>query len=293
MSITALILCLAGGYLLRKIVRRDKFFDLLGVLTNDVLLSFFVFGSVASKELSFLISVRVVLLAVVLVLLVNLGGSYVYKRLALKDDRPWATALLVLAIFPNSAALGYPLVSLFVSDLAPAVIFSQVNFMLVLPLAIFILNRQQNEGSSLKSGLVKTLSTPSVGANLLALLAVVTRFTVPGQLLSVFVFVGKWSLPLMLIYFGSRLSFQHFAWRRLLEVGVLRMLLPALLIVLALSGLERSIFYSILIETSMPPAIIAGALLARYRVKAEEAVSVSFVLTALTLAVFILLKLVV
>lgn len=290
MSITSILLCLSGGYLLKKIFNLEKLFEVLGIITNDILLTLFVFGSVASKKLDYLISLRLIFLAVGLVLIANLVSSYFYKKLFLKNDREWATALMVLAVFPNSAALGYPLVSLFVNDLAPAVIFSQINFMVVLPLSVFILNSHREGDKAIKIGLIRTVSTPSVLANFLALLVVITGLSMPEKVLSSFVFIGKWSLPLMLVYFGSRLSFRHLSWRRLLETGVLRMLVPAVLVFFTFRSTPRDIFYTLLIESSMPPAIVAGSLLARYRLKAEEAVSVSFLLTILAIAGFVMLK---
>jgi|YNPBryunderm2012_1023409.scaffolds.fasta_scaffold00153_6 predicted permease len=291
MSVLTIFLLIITGYLLRQIYDRPRLFEILGFLANDLLLTFFVFGSVASKDLSYLLSVRIVLLFVLAVIALNLISSLIYWRLFLRKEADWATALTVLAVFPNTAALGFPLVGLFLSDLTPAVIFSQVNFMLVLPLSIFLINRRHRAGASPAQALGQSLRYPPVVANLLAAALVLIGLRLPEGFTSALISVGWWSLPLMLIYFGTRTSLRHFELRRLAEVAILRMVIPALLIILALSSAERTIFLSVLIEASMPPAIIAGAILARYKLQSEESISVTFVLTILTILVFFGLQL--
>ncbi len=51
-----------------------------------------------------------------------------------------------------------------------------------------------------------------------------------------------------------------------------------------------SIYYAVLVEASMPPAIIANVILAHYRLRAEEAISVTVVLTLMVLSLFIVLR---
>jgi len=289
MNIAEMLALIAVGYVLKRLIKSEKPFDYLRILVNDVLLALFIFGNVASKDLNYLLSIKTVFLYVFLIIAISLGFSYIYGRIVLKND-PWAGALMVLSVYPNTAALGFPIASLFLDDITPAILYSTTNSMIVIPIVTFIAAHYSSGGAKVKDSFLKALKFPPTVANLLALALVMAGVRIPGQILDPVRTVGWLSIPLLLIYFGSRITLKSFDWRRLAEVGLFRIAVPFAFVFLTLRWARPEVFYSVLVEASMPPAIAANAILAQYRLKAEEAISVTFVLTLLTIGLFMVLK---
>ncbi|ASJ07103.1 AEC family transporter [Thermococcus pacificus] len=289
MNIVEMLALIALGYILKLALKDERPFDWLRRITNDVLLAFFVFGNVASKDLAYLLSIKTVFLYVFIIIAISLGFSYLYGRFVLKND-PWAGALMVLSVYPNTAALGFPIASLFLSDITPAILYSTTNSMIVIPIVTFIAAHYSSGGASVKESFLKALKFPPTLGNLLALGLVIAGIKLPGWFIEPIKTIGWWSIPLLLIYFGSRITLRAFELRKLLEVGTFRIAIPFVFVFLTLRWASRDVFYSVLVEASMPPAIAANAILAQYRLKAEEAISVTFVLTLLVIGLFMALK---
>lgn len=277
------------GYVLRLTLKDDRLFDYLRFLVNDVLLALFIFGNVASKNLAYLLSIKTVFLYVFLIIGISLSTSYLYGRLAIKND-PWAGALMVLSIYPNTAALGFPIAGLFLDDITPAILYSTTNSMIVIPIVTFIAAHYSSGGASVRRSFIKALKFPPTLANLLALTLVIAGIKLPTHFIEPVKTVGWLSIPLLLIYFGSRITLRAFNLRKLLEVGTFRIAIPFTFVFFTLPWASPNVFYSVLVEASMPPAIAANAILAQYRLKAEESISVTFVLTLLTIGLFVLLR---
>ncbi|WP_461863808.1 AEC family transporter [Thermococcus sp.] len=288
MNIAEMLALILIGYALKRMVKSEKPFDYLRIVVNDFLLALFVFGNVASKNLAYLLSIKTVFIYVFLIIALTLSASYLYGRVFLRND-PWAGALMVLSVYPNTAALGFPIASLFLSDITPAILYATTNSMVVLPLVTFIAAHYSTGGASIKKSFLRALKFPPTLANLFALGLVIANVELPSSVVGTIRTIGWWSIPLILVYFGSRITLKSLRWRKLLEVGAFRIAIPFLFVILTLGSAPRDIFYSVLVEASMPPAIAANAILAQYRLKAEEAISVTFVLTLLMLAFFTIL----
>ncbi|WP_297550375.1 AEC family transporter [Thermococcus sp.] len=289
MNIAEMLALITIGYALKLAIKDEKPFDYLRILVNDVLLALFIFGNVASKDLSYLLSIKTVFLYVFLIIGISLSASYLYGRVRLKND-PWAGALMVLSVYPNTAALGFPIASLFLDDITPAILYSTTNSMIVIPIVTFIAAHYSSGGASVKESFLKALKFPPTLANLLALGLVIAGIHLPGWFIDPIKTIGWLSIPLLLIYFGSRITLRAFDVRKLLEVGAFRIAIPFVFVFLTLRSARPEIFYSVLVEASMPPAIAANAILAQYRLKADEAISVTFVLTLLVIGLFVILK---
>ena len=289
MNIAEMLALIAVGYVLKRLVKSEKPFDYLRILVNDFLLALFIFGNVASKDLNYLLSIKTVFLYVFLIIAISLGFSYIYGRVVLKND-PWAGALMVLSVYPNTAALGFPIASLFLDDITPAILYSTTNSMIVIPIVTFIAAHYSSGGASVKDSFIKALKFPPTVANLFALALVIGGVHLPTQILEPIRTVGWLSIPLLIIYFGSRITLRSFDWRKLAEVGAFRIAIPFTFVFLTLRWAAPGVFYSVLVEASMPPAIAANAILAQYRLKAEEAISVTFVLTLLVIGLFMVLS---
>ncbi|HDZ35586.1 MAG TPA: transporter [Thermococcus sp.] len=286
MNIAEMLAFIAAGYVLKRLVKSEKPFDYLRIIVNDFLLALFIFGNVASKDLAYLLSIKTVFLYVFLIIGISLLPAYIYGHFVLKND-PWDGALMVLSVYPNTAALGFPIASLFLDDITPAILYSTTNSMVVLPVATFIAAHYSSGGASVKKSFLKAFKFPPTVANLLALALVVGGIHIPVKILEPIQTIGWLSIPLLLIYFGSRITLRSFEWRKLIEVGTFRIAIPFTFVFLTLRWAAPEVFYSVLVEASMPPAIAANAILAQYRLKAEEAISVTFVLTLFVIGLFV------
>ncbi|AIU70568.1 transporter [Thermococcus eurythermalis] len=291
MNIAEMLALIAVGYVLKLILKDERPFNYLRIIVNDVLLALFIFGNVASKDLNYLLGIKTVFLYVFIIVGLSLSTSYLYGRFKLKNN-PWAGALMVLSVYPNTAALGFPIASLFLDDITPAILYSTTNSMIVIPIVTFIAAHYSSGGASVKESFIKALKFPPTVANLFALALVIGGVHLPAQILEPVKTVGWLSIPLLVIYFGSRITLRSFDWRKLAEVGAFRIAIPFTFVFLTLRWERPEVFYSVLVEASMPPAIAANAILAQYRLKAEEAISVTFVLTLFVIGLFLALKLV-
>lgn len=290
MTIPVILILIAAGFILRLVIPKDWFFNIIGILANDILLSFFVLASIAGRSLDYLMSLKEVFFYVATVVIICLASSYIYGRYFIKQDRGWRGALLVLAVFPNTAALGFPLVAIFTPDLTPAVLYSAASSLLAIPLATFLTIRYSQESNAWKETVVRTFSFPPVTVSLLSLFLVLGGIRLPVKLINLSQAIGWWCLPLMLVYFGSRLQFRNIPVRKILETGFFRIILPFFFVCITLQAQSEPVFYAVLIESSMPPAIMAASILARHRLKAEESTAVTLVLTLVAILLIFILK---
>lgn len=289
MDIYEMLALIALGYVLKRLVRDERPFQWINQFSTRILLTLFVFGNVASKDLAYLISIKTVFVYVFIIITLSLGLSYLYSRLFVKDES-WRGALMVLSTYPNTAAMGFPVASLFLDDITPAILYSTTNSLVMLPIATFIAAHYSSGKASVKRSLLKALQFPPTAANLLALTLVLIGIRLPDWFLGPVKEIGWWSIPLLLIYFGSIINLREFRVRHLAEVGLFRSVIPFLFVLLTLKGASPEIFYSVLVEAAMPPAIMANVILAHYKLKAEEGIGVTVVLTLITLVFFTALK---
>lgn len=290
MTIPVILGLIATGFILKLRLRKEWIFNFVGILANDILLSFLVLASIAGKSLDYLAGLSLVFFYVAAVLGLCLAGSYLYGRFFIREDRGWRGALMVLSIFPNTAALGFPLVAVFTRDLTPAILYSAASSLLAIPLATFLTIRYSREGRGLVETVTATLSFPPVTVSLVSLALVLGGVKLPGKFLELAGRIGWWCLPLMLVYFGSRLQFKNISLRKILETGLFRMMLPFIFLLLTLRTSNEPVFYAILVESAMPPAIMAASILARHQLKAEESTAVTLILTMAAILLILILK---
>ncbi|ALV62787.1 Malate permease [Thermococcus sp. 2319x1] len=288
MNIYQMLALIAIGFILRRIIKSEKPFAHLNKFASRGLLTLYVFSNVASKDLAYLMEIKIVFLYVFLIVALSLGTSFLYARLFV-GDKKWQGALMILSTYPNTVAVGFPIASLFLDDLTPAIIYASTNTLIVLPVVTFVAAHYSSGKASLGESILRALSFPPTSANILALTLVLLGIELPSQLLGGMNKIGWWSIPAILIYFGSRINLQKFEWRKLLEVGAFRIAIPFVFVTLTLrTGSE--IFYAVLVEASMPPAIMANAILAHYRLREEEGIGVTIVLTIMALVLFFVLR---
>ena len=288
MNIYEMLALIGIGLILRRVVKSEVPFVYLNRFASQVLLTLYVFSNVASKDIDYLIEIRVVFLYVFLIIALSLGASSLYGRFFVQDKK-WQGALMILSTYPNTVAMGFPIASLFLDDLTPAIIYASTNTLIVLPIVTFVAAHYSSGKASLRESLLRALKFPPTSANLLALSLVLLGIKLSPGLLGVMNEIGWWSIPAILIYFGSRINLQKFEWRKLLEVGTFRIVLPFVFVVSTLRT-NPEIFYPVLVEASMPPAIMANAILAHYRLREEEGIGVTIVLTLAVLILFLALR---
>ncbi|USG99291.1 AEC family transporter [Thermococcus argininiproducens] len=291
MNIYEMLGLIVIGFILKRVIKSEKLFVYLNKIAIQLLLTFYIFSSVAAKNLEYLIRIKLVFVYVFLIISINLMSSYFYARFFVRDNK-WKGALIILSTYPNTVAMGFPIASLFLDDLTPVVLYASIHTLVIIPLATFLAAHYSSGKASLKESLLRALKFPPTSANLLALGFVFLDIKLPTTILTLMNQVGWWSIPIILIYFGSRVNLQKFELRKLLEVSMFRTVIPFLFVFLTLKA-PSEIFYAVLVEATMPPAIIANAILAHYGLREEEGIGVTIVLTLIVLTLFLVLRLLV
>ncbi|NJE25601.1 transporter [Thermococcus sp. MV5] len=291
MNIYEMLGLIVIGFILKRMIKSEKLFVYLNKIAIQLLLTFYIFSSVAAKDLEYLIRIKLVFVYVFLIISINLVSSYFYARFFVRDNK-WKGALIILSTYPNTVAMGFPIASLFLDDLTPVVLYASIHTLIIIPLATFLAAHYSSGKASLKESLLRALKFPPTSANLLALAFVFLNIKLPATILTVMNQVGWWSIPIILIYFGSRVNLQKFELRKLLEVSMFRTFIPFIFVFLTLKA-PSEIFYAVLVEATMPPAIIANAILAHYGLREEEGIGVTIVLALMVLTLFLVLRVVV
>ncbi len=275
MAIWELLLMIALGWALRRVVRTDRPFRAVREVNDYLFFPLLIFCSIASKDWGFLSSLWIALLAAVLVVFVCFTMAHLYATRV--HETRWARTLVILSFYSNSVALGYPMASVFVNDITPAIVFAQTAFFISLPLAVFIGARYAHGDAGVLKSVVTALRFPPVMATLAAVTLVATGISLPY--LDAGLSIGRIGLYLILIYFGSRVEFGRINTRHIAEVGALRMALPLAVVLPLLWGTPWEIFAPVVIEAVMPPAIYANIVISRYELCDVEAMSTTFVLS--------------
>ncbi len=266
---------IALGWVIRRIVPTDRPFRLVRELNDYIFFPLLIFCSIASKDWTFLSSLWVAVAAAVLVVFICLTAAHFYAS-RIHEVR-WARTLVILSFYSNSVALGYPMASVFVDDITPAIVFAQTAFFISLPLAVFIGARYAHGDAGVLKSVLTAIRFPPVMATIVAVILVAAGVSLPY--LDAGLSIGRVGLYLILVYFGSRVEFGRINPRHIAEVGALRMALPLVVVLPLLWGTPWDIFAPVVVEAVMPPAIYANIIISRYGLSDVEAMSTTFVLS--------------
>jgi len=200
-------------------------------------------------------------------------------------------SFILVATFPNTAFLGYPLsyAAYGSSGLVYAMIFDQMGmFPFFLTLGFFVAGGKKSLGSALKF--------PPFIALLFALLINMAGFSLPAQVTFVLKWIGWTTLPLTIFLIGLRIAFKKTQNFGCITVALaLRMIIiPALVfIVLAVMGRKGLPFDVTFMESAMPPAMVTSILAAKYKLDEElavEAISAGTIICMIIYAIFLLFR---
>ena len=202
-------------------------------------------------------------------IILSLLVSLLTGRLIGMKDRTLRTFLLVSS-FGNTAFLGYPFTFALFGDggLRYAVLYDQLgSFLLVVSLGFLI--------ATGRFSVKEVVLFPPFGALLLGVLG--RSLHIP-QALEIFLDVsGKSLIPVVLFAIGLKFSLSHLfdsLRNSVLSVFLKMILIPALLLLLFkamnLTGVSHRV---ILLESSMPPMVMAGVLAIKYGLDEKLAVS--------------------
>jgi malate permease and related proteins len=184
-------------------------------------------------------------------------------------DRVTTGTLLLVVPLANTSFLGFPAVEalLGADHLPPAVIYDQLgSFLALATYGAFVASRY---GSGVRPrGTVvarRIVTFPPFVALVLALAA--RPVGIPGPLHEVAAQLGATVTPLAMLAVGLRLRLDRCGWRPGVMVGALglRLLLaPALVFAVALlAGAAGPVWAASILETAMPPMVVAGVLAAQ------------------------------
>ena len=273
----ALIFLLAYALKLLRVFREED----AGAFINYVIyfsLPALVFGKVREVELT--ADAVGVVLSAWLVILFSLLISFIVGRLLQMEDRT-LKAFVLVSSFGNTAFMGYPFTFALFGDegLRYAVLYDQLgSFLLVVSVGFLI--------ATGRFSLREVVFFPPFVALLLAFLS--RPLELPA-FLSVFIdTTGKSLIPVVLFSLGLKFSPKHLldSMKNALLTVSLKMLLVPLLVLIGLKtfGLDTLNYRVVLLESAMPPMVMAGVFAIKYGL--DERLAVSAITLGILLSFF-------
>lgn len=205
--------------------------------------------------------------------LVMIAGAAISWRVGklLRLEGARLRVFILVATFPNTALLGYPLsYALFgETGLSYAVIYDQMGmFPVFLTLGFFVAGGTES--------LFHCLKFPPFLALLAALALNASGFRFSGPFASLVDGIGWTTLPLTIFLIGARVQLRSLRDAKPLAACLaLRMFLVPLLLFAAfhLLGMSALPYRVTLLETAMPPALITSIIALQYRLDEEFAIA--------------------
>jgi predicted permease len=193
-------------------------------------------------------------------------------------------SFILLATFPNTGFLGYPMsyAAYGGSGLVYAVIYDQMGmFPFFLTLGFFVAGGKESLGSALKF--------PPFIALLFAIILNIAGISMPDFIAAALKVAGWTTLPLTIFLIGLRITFIGMRNFRYIAVGLaLRMLIFPILLLIVMTAMGRKgLPYDVaLMETAMPPALTTSILASKYMLDEELAIAAISVGTLLCMIAF-------
>ncbi len=273
------VLLITGGFIGKRFLR-EKHEMVIRESINYVLFPIFTFYNIAPQSLARIWTMKDAGFFGAIVPLLAISLAYVFTMDSDKDIR---ASVMMLSVFANVGALGIPMTSIFVNDTTPAIIFVQgqrVGFFL----CIFVGSFYAHGNTNIKEILKDVFLFPPVIA---ALIAIIFPWELPEIVLKGLSYPESITLPIMLFYFGTRIKLAKPDLDMLWRVGLTRMLIPTTIVALITLLINLPSKITILIETSMPPAIYANLLIGEYGFDEERSVRVTMVLTIFSILILV------
>ena len=276
------VLLIFGGFIAKRFLSERHEWGLRKFI-NYFLFPIFTFTNLAPQTLTGIWGMRDALFFGLLVPIIAVSIAYVLTRNMEKDIK---ASIMMLSVFGNSGALGIPMTSLFVDDTTAAVIFLQ-GHRLGFFLAVFIGAFYAHKKPDLKATLKDVILFPPVIA---AIVAILLPVEVPQMILNILSYPTSVTLPIMLFYFGSRLVISKPNIDMLWRVSIAKMLVPTTVVILVSFFIDLPSRITVLVESSMPPAILSNLLVGENGLGEERSVSVTMVLTLVSISILVILS---
>jgi malate permease and related proteins len=190
---------------------------------------------------------------------------WAWSRVARLDHVTTGTLLLVVPL-ANTSFLGFPAVEalLGADHLPPAVVYDQLGSFLALATYGAVVASRYGSGPRPRTPDVarRVVTFPPFVALVVAM--ALRPIGIPGPLHEVAVQVGATVTPLAMLAVGLRLRLDRAGWRPAVMTGALALrlvLAPALVLVVATAlGASGTVWTTSILETAMPPMVVAGVL---------------------------------
>jgi malate permease and related proteins len=222
------------------------------------------------------------------------AAVWTWSRLASWDHLTTGTLLLVVPL-ANTSFLGFPAVEalLGADHLPPAVVYDQLgSFLALSTYGAFIASRYGSGPRPRAAAVARRVVTFPPFVALVVALAL-RPIGIPGPLHEVAVQLGATVTPLAMLAVGLRLQLVRTCWRPGVLTGALalRLVVAPALVLAAATALEASgtVWTTSILETAMPPMVVAGVLASQADLDGELAarlVGVGVLVSMVTLPVW-------
>ncbi|WP_462413674.1 AEC family transporter [Neobacillus sp. Marseille-QA0830] len=275
--IIPVLIILLAGYLFGKFSKIDPSpISKLSIflLSPALIFSFLVKNELSSTEM-IQITTSVLLFTIVMVLLTVIVMRWT-------GNKEFTNASLLSTVFPNTGNYGLPIILFAFGEKASAmaIIIVVMNFILMYSLGIYFASYKKN---SWKTALKSLFFLPTTYATILAIIVNLFHIKIPDFIMDPISMVGEVMIPLALILLGiqlSRSSLKGYISVTILS-SVLKIVLAPLVIfvIVQLMGISGILAKVLIIQHSMPTAVIMTIIAAEYKTKADTVANITFMST--------------
>lgn len=247
------------------------------ILSPALIFSFLISTQLSSNEM-FQIVVSVLIFTFVMIVITYIVIKFIKQKIYLSPA-------LLTTVFPNTGNYGLPIIIFAYGEEAYgyAVIIVVINFILMYSLGVYFATLS---GDSWKTGIKNILVLPTTYATIVAILVNILMIDIPETIFRPLKMIGDTMIPLALILLGIQLSRTKVAGYRLvtLTASLLKVFVAPFVIfaIVILLGIKGDLAKVIIIQNSMPTAVIMTLIATQYKAKEDLVANITFVGTILS-----------
>jgi malate permease and related proteins len=268
------------GYLFGKYTNVDhsaisKF--AMMVLSPALIFSFLVRNTLSSSEM-----VMIIIAILLFTLLMSIITFLIMKGLGKGN---LLSPSLLATVFPNTGNFGLPIILLAYGNegFSVAIVIVVINIILMYSLGVYFASVEENDW---RGGLRKLLFLPTTYATIAAIIVLIFDIPVPEFVYQPIKMIGDSMIPIIMLLLGiqlSRTSLKVYQGATLITSGIKVIIAPLVILVIVWAlGIEGTLAKVLILQNSMPTAVVMTIIAAEYKANSEMVANVTILTTILS-----------
>jgi malate permease and related proteins len=244
------------------------------LLSPALIFSFLVKNSISSTEMFQIVTSVLIFTLIMTILTIIL--------MVLTGNKQLTNPSLLATVFPNTGNYGLPIILLAFGEDAftLAIIIVVINFILMYSLGIYFASYTN---SSWKKSIKSLFSLPTTYATIAAIVVNAFQIHIPAFLLNPISMVGEVMIPLALILLGiqlSRTNIKGYISATIVSSALKILIAPIVIFAIVyLLGINGTLAKVLIIQNSMPTAVIMTIIAAEYKSGTDLVANTTFITT--------------